>query len=536
MTVLRLVIVACLAAVAARGATSEDRLHALRAKLAEQNQAGRPPGWKKEVQFAASLKNEPQLGARLLFDVAQAQMRQSARYAVPTLKQLLESFPDAQPWAGRAAYRLARLHEGSTAGRKQALKYYHLFLEAPDRGPARTARALVEVAELESEAGQHDEALERLRALLDRFPGYDKLRAEALERMGRIHVARKDIGAAGDAARRLAEEYPWAVQSRADLLYAIVQAHRGAEDHEATVDACERFLEAIRRHTYERQHIYAALGEAYRELDNPEAAEQTFRRMLDDPALDSDDRQRARQYLFAHYRRVDDHPAIIREAHRLIAMDPRTAAESDDLLRALVEALIKEGRTDEAMAMARADYQLARLAFDPREQRRRRTDADDAVFTVVRALKAKEGSLRSANAFINYIETGPAGPDGKMGTKDDRTNPAADTRLPPNEDRDRLFAEAEKRLAAEPLKRACLYVCWDKPAQALHAFRIHYLRTTGEDGVKNAANIVAQAMRALDRPEEEADAFFDFQNYGPNGKDGKPKTKDDLTDPILDLQ
>ena len=54
--------------------------------------------------------------------------------------------------------------------------------------------------------------------------------------------------------------------------------------------------------------------------------------------------------------------------------------------------------------------------------------------------------------------------------------------------------------------------------------------------LKAAATVLAQAMRAFGRPEAEVDAFFDFQNHGPNGPDGKPGTADDLKDPILELK
>ena len=96
--------------------------------------------------------------------------------------------------------------------------------------------------------------------------------------------------------------------------------------------------------------------------------------------------------------------------------------------------------------------------------------------------------------------------------------------------------KAERRFVNEPLRLGYLYLCWDKPARALMAFRRHYLAAGEGTSLTTAASLVARAMRALDMPEEKVQEFFDYQNYGPAGKDGKKGTNDDLADPILALK
>ena len=145
-----------------------------------------------------------------------------------------------------------------------------------------------------------------------------------------------------------------------------------------------------------------------------------------------------------------------------------------------------------------------------------------------------EGGIRSANAFLTFLQRGPEGPDGRMGTVDDIKDPLAKYRLPEDEERDRLFAQAEQRFRPDPLELAHLYICWDKPTEALRAFRRDYLQARTPTQLQAAASRLARAMYAVGCPEAEVDAFFDFQNLGPNGKDGKPKTADDLKDPILE--
>jgi hypothetical protein len=158
----------------------------------------------------------------------------------------------------------------------------------------------------------------------------------------------------------------------------------------------------------------------------------------------------------------------------------------------------------------------------------------EAVLSVVRALKAKEGGLRQANAFITFVESGSHGANGKAGTKDDLVDPLAGFVMPPEPERDRLFAEAAKRFRTRPVELGALYICWGKPNDALRAYRRSYIETIDATRLQTAVTRLARAMRAVGCTEAEVDAFFDYQNYGPNGPDGKPNTKDDLKDPILE--
>jgi predicted negative regulator of RcsB-dependent stress response len=515
-----------------------DALVALRAKMAADGVLGRPGGLKRERAFAATLAKDPALAAEVLYDVACAEARNDPKDALETLTTLLETHPKVQPWATLAAYDLARLHAAREATRPKSLPLFQRYLASDARDPVRTARALLELARLEAEAGKRDEALARLRAFLDRFPGFDQLRADALSRIGRILVDTKQWDDAAATYKTLTAEYPSETEARSGLLFAIIQAHRSAENSPAALAACEQYLADFAVGTVERSQVYVALTTLHGQQKNADAAAATYRRMLDDKALPAAERVRARQYLFAHYRRVGDQAALVRQAHELIAAGPVAAADTEQLLGSLVDALIEAGRVDEAIALARADFRLSQLTPRPERPRsgRSSTEADDPIFTVVRALKAKEGGLRTANAFVQFLATGPEGADAKLGTADDVADPLAAFALPAEPERDKLFGEAAQRFANEPLERGCLCLFWDKPVEALRAFRLHYLRATTSADLKAAATVLAQALRAVGRPETEVDAFFNFQNYGPDGPDGKPKTADDLKDPILELK
>lgn len=66
-------------------------------------------------------------------------------------------------------------------------------------------------------------------------------------------------------------------------------------------------------------------------------------------------------------------------------------------------------------------------------------------------------------------------------------------------------------------------------ADALGAARILYDTAATEEGIRKAAQAVAQAFLAADGNLARANEFLLFQRFGPDGPDGKPKTDDDIT-------
>lgn len=64
--------------------------------------------------------------------------------------------------------------------------------------------------------------------------------------------------------------------------------------------------------------------------------------------------------------------------------------------------------------------------------------------------------------------------------------------------------------------------------EALGAARILYDAAGSEEGIRRAAQTVAQAFLAVDGHLGRANEFLLYQRFGPDGPDGKPKTEDDL--------
>ena len=526
------VLVVAAAVSGAWGGSARDELVALRAKLASQRLIGRSSGWAAELSFAKAHKKDAALAAEVMYDVGVSQRERDSSQAATTFAALLEAHPEVQPWAALAAYELAREQADHSSTRAKAIASYETFLTSKHPDPLRNAQAVLSLGRLYQAAAKPAEAAARYQAFLAQFPDDVRGCAEALAALGVLAVEQKEPARAYATYGTLKKRYPWAVEARRGLLLAIAQAFRTADDREAAIEVHEKLLADLPAADPRRVQVYTGLAMLHAQAKDTDAAVATYRRMAADPGVTGSYRSSAYRQLFALRRTSGDHAAIVSLAYEVVAAQPSAAMQSGNVFGELVNALINEGRVDEALGMAKACYHLSGItpaAYSSSSSRQ------EAIFAVVRAVKAKEGSLVSANAFIAYIEQGPNGADGHAGTKDDRKDPLAAFHLPPEPGRDRMFAEAAKRFITQPKELGYLYVCWDRPADALRAFRRHYLATSETTSLQAAATQLARVMRALGRPESEVTAFFDFQNYGPNGKDGKPKTKDDLKDPILAL-
>jgi len=531
----RLVALVALAASAGWGATPREELLELRSKLAGQRVLDRSSGLKRLLDFADAHRNDAPLAAEVLCDAGELQRRQDRQTAPTAFQTLLERYPGQQPWAALAAFELAQFHAGTSTGRDKAIELYGKYLAFSGQTAWRRAKARSGLAYVLQEAGKLQEAMAEYQRFLTEFPDRRRECADAQAAIGGLLVKLKRPREAYQTYEKLTADYPWPSESTGDLLLSIAQAYRTAEDPAGARAAYERLLEDDRSDT-RRTYAYRGLAMLLLQQGDTAAAIGMYHKMADDVRISPSYRVQAYGQIFELLRKANDYGPMIDLAYQLIAAHPsRVLASGYKVYDELVDALITEGRVEEALSIAKAYFRLSQLSSERSgAAASRHTVSQQAILVVVRALKAREGGLRSANAFLNFVGHGPEGPDGKAGTKDDMPDPLAQFGLPKDEKRDRLFAEAAKRLAADPEELGYLYVCWDKPAEALRAFRTHYIEARSATDIQAAATQLARAMRAVGCTEAEVDAFFDFQNHGPAGPDGKPKTKDDLKDPILE--
>ncbi|MFW6108470.1 MAG: tetratricopeptide repeat protein [bacterium] len=519
---------------AAEAATAREELLAVREKLAAKRHLDDARGVKALVAFAERYRKDAALAAEVLYDAGRLEQRASRHKPPEALQTLLERYPDEQPWAALATLELAQALDDHDSTREKAIALYRKFLALEGQPSWRRAQARYGLAYALQEEDEYQESLAEYRGFLEAFPTHRRRCADALAAVGALLVRLKRPDEAYDTYEKLAAEYPWPSASRSDLLLSIAQAYRAAENRDGARAAYERLLRDTSGTDSRRTYAYRGLAMLLLQEEEAEAAIAVYRRMAEDPRLSAAYRVRGYSHIFELLRKDNDYPRLIHLAYQLIAEHPsRVLASDDDVYEELVDALIVEGRVEEALAMAGAYYRLSQLGESGSRSVSQAT-VQKAILTVVRALKAREGGLRAANAFLNFIGHGPEGRDGRAGTKDDLPNPLAEHRLPPQAERDRLFTKAEQRLRPDPRQLGYLYVCWDKPTEALRAFRRHYLEARGQTRTQAAATRLARLMRAYGCPEAEVDTFFDFQNHGPHGPDGKPDTKDDLKDPILE--
>ncbi|MBE3068809.1 MAG: tetratricopeptide repeat protein [Planctomycetes bacterium] len=86
--------------------------------------------------------------------------------------------------------------------------------------------------------------------------------------------------------------------------------------------------------------------------------------------------------------------------------------------------------------------------------------------------------------------------------------------------------DAQRRLADVLVKL-------NRPDDALRAARLCLDAAPDEGRVTDAVRLVAETFKAIDKDHVgRANAFINYQRFGPDGEDGKPGTADDLKDPL----
>jgi len=72
-------------------------------------------------------------------------------------------------------------------------------------------------------------------------------------------------------------------------------------------------------------------------------------------------------------------------------------------------------------------------------------------------------------------------------------------------------------------------------SKALLAAKIYFLAAADSRTLQDSVNSVVQAFKAADNNLLRSNEFLRFQKYGPDGMDGKPKTDDDIKNPLDDV-
>jgi len=158
---------------------------------------------------------------------------------------------------------------------------------------------------------------------------------------------------------------------------------------------------------------------------------------------------------------------------------------------------------------------------------------------VPRALKAVDGSVFRANAYLLYQKHGASGPDGKAGTPDDLTDPLAKLALPP------LPAEVQAALrqitqdktqtAVGYQQRGFAYLALGEYEKGFDQMRGAYVFAGQGASQAQAIEAIAAAIKAFDGNVMRANQYLLYQSHGANGPDKKAGTADDLVNVFPDV-
>ena len=396
--------------------------------------------------------------------------------------------------------------------------------------------------------GNHPRALARLRELVLLGPAENDLAAAHVEianlllRMGRYAEAHHEAGVAADlgtderriaSAFWLAQEAAWrngdlagCVGALSRLLDPKYLRHRNRREQ---VGHHLRYAECMgRAGRWGEREAGAYLEKKVKEMKDPklgqELALKVARRHFDDaassgPLKDPTDRELWDDAVAAYERVFTDHAGV-----------------SDywyDAQRGIVEAHLRNGSPGEALRAARICLDIGRHGIARN------------VRLVAETMREVDGDVKRANAFLDYQRWGPAGEDGKVGTKDDLKDPlssvgypsypgqlasgAAGARL--NAGRERAFAEARDKAgdgAHAALHRSLTYTYTGHPEKALAHYVDAFGRCSDGDFQRMAENMIVIGLRAVRGHAVGLEQVFRLVAFGPAGPDGRPDTGDDI--------
>ena len=188
-------------------------------------------------------------------------------------------------------------------------------------------------------------------------------------------------------------------------------------------------------------------------------------------------------------------------------------------------ALVLGGQYDEALSVTVGLYCAAR---------------DEETLTaasvgVAAALRARDKSFVNASRFLIYQQHGSRGPDDKLGTQDDLGNPLTGFQPALPATHLKWLASQANDLSQGGKYRhaAYAYLHMGDAGRALSALkRARGLCPFEADAINEMTRDILTAFKALNGHTFGADPVIAFMQYGPDGKDGRPGTADDLADPL----
>lgn len=195
---------------------------------------------------------------------------------------------------------------------------------------------------------------------------------------------------------------------------------------------------------------------------------------------------------------------------RIQAQNPTEAGYLYDSQSRIVELWSEEGNFPEALSAARV---LFDLSWD--EER-----IVQACAVVAAQLKAVDGHLNRANAFLKFQKFGPKGEDGNSAL----ANPLMDIPYPSDPERIKVLKaglESTGDSAIGSRQRALLWILLGQPKDALKEFKMQFGRSH-EDLLQRASQEwILIGVKAARGHATGLAPYYDWLNFGSGGRDGK---------------
>lgn len=487
------------------------------------------------MPVAAAHKESPERRSRAFELVAQCYLDLgSPELAIATHHQALVALGAAHPLALPAWWRIAEVHIAARQDFHEAIAHLERAtaeLDVAKLPPEARVKLLSDLAAARESVGQLHAALATYEALFAVAQKGDPL-APALAKAARLYAELHRLDKALACLDRLygKVEADTAVSEAAKAYQELAQK-LAAAGRTAEGDALDRRIVAL----FARKEPATARAALVRLLVGTEddAAALDAAAALAEPELRLLAHDEVLSILTPAALRLGRAGELVLLLTRAMIAEPFDETVSFACSSAIVDIRLREGRHDDALAAAYAAYATTGFAAYVSPQAFGR-----AVDLVTDALRARDGHLVSGNAFRLYQVHGPAGPDRKPGTPDDIANPLAGLAPKADPARDKVFeaaiaARRKGRTAADRRAAGWLYLLWGKPRNALAEFKRAFALCSLEPAeLGRAAQDIALGLKALNATPVGMDAFAEFQRHGPNGPDGKPKTADDLKDPL----
>lgn len=337
-----------------------------------------------------------------------------------------------------------------------------------------------------------------------------------------------------DEAVRLCDEIiagPAEMKDKIEALRIQVEMSRKQNKWDDALKAADRFLQAMSQDKAAEQAALLMQADILRQAKKePEAlakVREFLQRQPDNKPGGAEARIKAAELLL----NTNKQNAEARdEAAKAMELDPQNDVRVGEALWVVQEASWRMEEIDKAVAalarLLEAKYHVKRDPYQVRDakfrygQGLRRLKKFDEARAHYAALEKAETDPRQAAEWC--LQTADTFTDE---SRDDDALPAYERVFTAHPDVPDLWYGAQRRIVDILYRKG-------RMDEAIKAARVCLDAARDDGAIGDSVRIIAEAMKGIDKNFGRANAFINFQRYGPAGEDGKVGTDDDIKNPL----